>query len=164
MTTPYHVSLTTYCCRPAGKDFTVEIASNRAKTTLAYNGLYVTDWPDGAVHPDNYVSSSLFPSSVTPTQCSLCTCRMFLRVSPPPTVRKTILRGVLNLFSFSVHTQNESMAAGTAFAISYQVCGQFPLAMIMLTPCQSDITKVTPDNLVVFSVRYQYVSCFFITI
>lgn len=40
-----------------------------------------------------------------------------------------------------VHTQNETMAAGTAFAISYE----------------SDITKVTPENLVVFSVLYKYV-------
>ncbi|GLB35639.1 hypothetical protein LshimejAT787_0212040 [Lyophyllum shimeji] len=38
----------------------------------------------------------------------------------------------------NMHTQNESMAAGTAFAISYQ----------------SDIKQVTPENLVVFSVRY----------
>ncbi|RDB14866.1 hypothetical protein Hypma_016410 [Hypsizygus marmoreus] len=38
----------------------------------------------------------------------------------------------------NIHTQNESMAAGTAFAISYQ----------------SDITKVTPENLVVFTVLY----------
>ncbi|KIL68458.1 hypothetical protein M378DRAFT_184906 [Amanita muscaria Koide BX008] len=38
----------------------------------------------------------------------------------------------------NMHTQNQSMAAGTAFAISYQ----------------SDIAQVTPENLVVFSVRY----------
>jgi hypothetical protein len=38
----------------------------------------------------------------------------------------------------NIHTTNESMAAGTAFAISYQ----------------SDISKVTEENLVVFTVRY----------
>lgn len=38
----------------------------------------------------------------------------------------------------NMHTQNETMAAGTAFAISYQ----------------SDIKKVTSENLVVFTVRY----------
>ncbi|GAW03006.1 hypothetical protein LENED_004693 [Lentinula edodes] len=38
----------------------------------------------------------------------------------------------------NLHTQNKSMAAGTALAISYQ----------------SDITKVTPQNLVVISVAY----------
>ncbi|KAF8191670.1 hypothetical protein K438DRAFT_900332 [Mycena galopus ATCC 62051] len=38
----------------------------------------------------------------------------------------------------NMHTQNQSQAAGTAFAISYN----------------SDITQVTPENLVVFTVRY----------
>ncbi|KAJ3859645.1 hypothetical protein EV359DRAFT_86181 [Lentinula novae-zelandiae] len=38
----------------------------------------------------------------------------------------------------NLHTQNKSMAAGTALAISYE----------------SDITKVTPQNLVVISVAY----------
>jgi len=38
----------------------------------------------------------------------------------------------------NLHTQNETMAAGTVFAISYQ----------------SDIKKVTPENLVVFTVKY----------
>ncbi|KAF5377935.1 hypothetical protein D9615_006711 [Tricholomella constricta] len=38
----------------------------------------------------------------------------------------------------NIHAQNQSMAAGSAFAISYQ----------------SDITKVTPENLVVFTVLY----------
>ncbi|KAF8157899.1 hypothetical protein B0H34DRAFT_782604 [Crassisporium funariophilum] len=38
----------------------------------------------------------------------------------------------------NIHTQNETMAAGTAFAISYQ----------------SDSSQVTPENLVVFSVLY----------
>ncbi|KAJ3730266.1 hypothetical protein C8R42DRAFT_2944 [Lentinula raphanica] len=38
----------------------------------------------------------------------------------------------------NLHTQNQSMAAGTALAISYN----------------SDITKVTPENLVVISVAY----------
>jgi hypothetical protein len=50
------VSLTTVARSPAGGDFTVEIASNRAKTTLSYNGRDTTDWPDGADHPDDYVS------------------------------------------------------------------------------------------------------------
>ena len=40
-----------------------------------------------------------------------------------------------------VHTQNETMASGTAFAISYT----------------SDLKKVTPENLVVFTVLEQSV-------
>ncbi|TFK65698.1 hypothetical protein BDN72DRAFT_772988 [Pluteus cervinus] len=83
---------------PAGGSFTVEIASNRAKTSLSYNGSDTSEWPDGNNYPEDYVH---------------------LRIN-------------------QVHTQNQSQAAGTAFAISYQ----------------SDITKVTPDNLAVFSVRY----------
>ncbi|KAJ7592659.1 hypothetical protein C8J56DRAFT_929164 [Mycena floridula] len=85
---------------PAGKSFTVEIASNRAKTSLSYNGQDTSEWPDGADYPEN----RNIPTCIT---------------SP------------------NMHTQNETMAAGTAFAISYT----------------SDITKVTPENLVVFSVR-----------
>ncbi|KAG5640954.1 hypothetical protein DXG03_006538 [Asterophora parasitica] len=87
---------------PAGGSFTVEIATNRAKTTLSYNGQYTSDWVDGATYPSDYNKS---PGCIT---------------TP------------------NMHTQNQSMAAGTAFAISYQ----------------SDIKQVTPDNLVVFSVRY----------
>ena len=43
--------------------------------------------------------------------------------------------------TMTVHTRNESMAAGTAFAISYN----------------SDLKKVTKENLVVFTVLYQCV-------
>jgi hypothetical protein len=45
----------------------------------------------------------------------------------------------MHMLTLIVHTQNETMAAGTVFAISYQ----------------SDITKVTEENLVVFTVKYQ---------
>ncbi|KAF8227927.1 hypothetical protein L208DRAFT_1365571 [Tricholoma matsutake] len=86
---------------PAGGSFTVEIASNRAKTSLAYNSRFVSDWPDGGNYPPNYN----VPTCIT---------------SP------------------NMHTQNQSMAAGTAFAISYK----------------SDIKKVNPEDLVVFSVAY----------
>jgi len=86
---------------PAGGDFTVEIASNQAKTTLSYNGRDATDWPDGNTYPEDYN----VPSCIT---------------SP------------------NMHTQNQSMAAGTAFAISYV----------------SNIKDVKPDNLAVFTVRY----------
>lgn len=86
---------------PAGGSFTVEIASNRAKTSMSYGGRDASDWPDGATYPEDYN----VPSCIT---------------SP------------------NMHAQNRSMAAGTAFAISYV----------------SDIKAVTPDNLAVFSVRY----------
>jgi len=86
---------------PAGGEFTVEIADNRAQTSLSFDGKYTSEWADGKNYPDGY---------------NVPTCI----VSP------------------NMHTQNESMAAGTAFAISYE----------------SDITKVTAENLVVFSVKY----------
>ncbi|KIY46497.1 hypothetical protein FISHEDRAFT_28572, partial [Fistulina hepatica ATCC 64428] len=94
---------------PAGGNFTVEIATNRAFTTLSYNGTYVSDWPDGKTYPDDYVLRT---------------------VSSPALVFRTFeLRG------FLVHTQNQSMAAGSAFAIAYK----------------SDINDVEPEDLVVFT-------------
>ncbi|KAF8237042.1 hypothetical protein L208DRAFT_1450785 [Tricholoma matsutake] len=86
---------------PAGGNFTVEIAANRAFTTLSYEGRYTSNWGDGQNHPSDYNN----PNCI----------------------------GAPNM-----HTQNRSMAAGTAFAISYQ----------------SDLAKVTQENLVVFTVRY----------
>jgi len=87
---------------PAGKSFTVELAANRAMTTLSYEGKYTSEWPDGRDHPEDYH---------TDDGC----------ITEP-----------------NLHTQNQSMAAGTAFAISYE----------------SDIKAVKPDNLVVFSVLH----------
>ncbi|KAK0504454.1 hypothetical protein EDD18DRAFT_1133865 [Armillaria luteobubalina] len=85
---------------PVNGQFTVELAVNRAFTTLSYNGAGINDFGDGQAHPEFYRQR---------TEC----------ISSP-----------------NIHTQNESMAAGTAFAISYN----------------SDIADVTPENLVVFSV------------
>ena len=90
---------------PAGKDFTVELAHNRAFTSLSYGGKFVTDWPDGQVHPEDY-------AELTPGAC---------------------------LTDGALHTNNRSTAAGTAWAISYE----------------SDLSKVTLENLVVFSVLEQ---------
>lgn len=41
--------------RPAGGSFTVEIASNRAKSTLSYGNRDTSDWPDGGHYPEDYV-------------------------------------------------------------------------------------------------------------
>ncbi|ESK91302.1 hypothetical protein Moror_2816 [Moniliophthora roreri MCA 2997] len=86
---------------PAGGSFTVELAANRAKTTLSYGGRDTTAWGDGKDHPDDYHDENCINSPL-------------------------------------LHAQNRSMAAGTAFAISYV----------------SDIKEVTPENLAVFSIRY----------
>jgi hypothetical protein len=39
---------------PANGEFTAELAHNRAFTTLSYNGQFVTDWPDGKTHPEDW--------------------------------------------------------------------------------------------------------------
>ncbi|PYI18883.1 hypothetical protein BO99DRAFT_385548 [Aspergillus violaceofuscus CBS 115571] len=89
---------------PANGQITVELAHNRAQTTLSYNGQYAGEWPDGNEHPEDWSGPG----------------------NPPDCIQD----------DGAMHTQNQSMAAGTAFAISYQ----------------SDLTQVTMENLVVFSV------------
>jgi hypothetical protein len=86
---------------PANGNFTVELAVNRAFTSLSYGGNNTGIFLDGA---DN----------VTIPGAGAC------------------------ITSPNIHTQNQSMAAGTAFAISYQ----------------SDLSAVTPENLVVFTTLY----------
>ncbi|KAF9028369.1 hypothetical protein BDZ89DRAFT_951496 [Hymenopellis radicata] len=92
-------------CEPANSEFTVELAVNRAFTTLSYGGDNIARFGDGDDH-DEFDQLA--------KQGKLTTC-----IGNP-----------------NIHTQNESMAAGTIFAISYN----------------SDLTKITEDNLVVFSV------------
>ncbi|KAJ5791835.1 CAZyme family AA14 [Penicillium psychrosexuale] len=92
---------------PAGGSFTVELAHNRAQTTLSYGGQYASDWPDGNDHPEDWAGPG----------------------SPPDCIQD----------DGAMHTNNQSMAAGTAFAISYQ----------------SDLADVTIDNLAVFTVLEQ---------
>ena len=94
---------------PAGGTVTVEMAHNRAQTTLSYGGQYAGEWPDGKDHPEDWAGPG----------------------SPPDCIQD----------DGAMHTQNQSMAAGTALAISYE----------------SDITAVTMENLVVFTVLEQYV-------
>ncbi|KAF5320701.1 hypothetical protein D9619_002173 [Psilocybe cf. subviscida] len=91
---------------PANGEFTVEHATSRAFTTLSYNGKKVGLYVDGQDHPD---FGGPTDGKVTPTSC----------ISNP-----------------NIHTQNETMAAGTIFAISYN----------------SELSQVTEENLVVFTV------------
>lgn len=90
---------------PAGGSFTVELAHNRAHTTLSYGGRLATDWPDGENRTEPYVA-------IAPAEC---------------------------LSDGALHAKSVDNAAGTAFAISYE----------------SDLSKVTLENLVVFSVLEQ---------
>jgi hypothetical protein len=75
---------------PANGNVTVELAHNRAFTTLSYDGKLVTDWPDGKQHPEDWNG---FSTDGTPAVC--------LKEDG------------------ALHTYNESSAGGTAFAISY---------------------------------------------
>ncbi|KAF7291758.1 hypothetical protein HMN09_01235400 [Mycena chlorophos] len=84
---------------PANGNFTVEIAVNRAFTSLSYGGSRVGLFGDGKDYTEG------------------------------------LGNGVDCIGELQIHTQNESMAAGTAFAISYT----------------SNIADVTPENLVVFT-------------
>ncbi|KAI0155446.1 hypothetical protein GGR52DRAFT_205975 [Hypoxylon sp. FL1284] len=77
---------------PAGGSFTVELAHNRAQTTLSFNGQFTSEWPDGQQHPEDWHSPS-------PDTC--------LDANPDG------LGGAM-------HTHNQSTAAGSAFAISYK--------------------------------------------
>ncbi|KAJ6612269.1 hypothetical protein B0H10DRAFT_2053016 [Mycena sp. CBHHK59/15] len=86
---------------PANGEFTVELAVNRAFTTLGFDGAHTGVFGDGQNYTDG-------------------------------------LGGVDCITALNIHTQNQSMAAGTAFAISYQ----------------SELSAVTPENLVVFTTLY----------
>ncbi|TFK26683.1 hypothetical protein FA15DRAFT_637078 [Coprinopsis marcescibilis] len=88
---------------PVGGSFVVELATNRAFTTLSYNGRNTGRFGHGQ-------------DEITPDGRSRQNCV----VNP------------------NLHTKSEELATGTAFAISYH----------------SNLADVTPENLVVFSIRY----------
>jgi hypothetical protein len=89
---------------PSKGDFTVEIAHNRAQTSLSFGGKFTSEWPDGKQHPEDWHGPG----------------------NPPDCIQD----------DGAMHTNNQSMTGGTAFAISYQ----------------SNLQDVTMENLVVFSV------------
>lgn len=97
-----------YLNLPAGGSFTVELAVNQAKTTLSYGGSGTTAWPDGDNHPDDWHG---------------------------PEVGEGCLSNNPDGEGGALYTYNETIAAGTAWAISYE----------------SDIANVRLDSLVVFT-------------
>jgi hypothetical protein len=76
---------------PANGTLIVELAHNRAFTTLSYAGKQATNWPDGKQHPEDWTGWN--------TEGTSAVC---LREDG------------------ALHTYNESSAGGTAFAISYR--------------------------------------------
>lgn len=72
---------------PAGGNFTVELAGNRAFTTFSYGGKKATEWPDGKIgsrreivdssnktptggqHPENYSITNLDGAAISSSGC-----------------------------------------------------------------------------------------------
>jgi len=79
---------------PAGGSFTVEIAENRAFTTMSYDRKYLSEWGDGENHPDDYSILNLGPNAHASTQDCI--------ESP------------------NIHAKSQRDAAGTVFAIAYE--------------------------------------------
>lgn len=104
----------------------MQIADNLAHSTYGYNGGSVSEWPDGKQHPDplNNKTCIINPNR----ECTFT----FANVAVTPEVLARL-----------VHTQNESMAAGTSFAIAHKVCFH-----ILLLP-------VFDDGHVYIAVKYQ---------
>ena len=92
---------------PANGEFTVELAHNRAQTTLSYGGQFAGEWPDGQPHPEDWNGGGVGEGCIQNDG--------------------------------AMHVQNQTMATGTAFAISYE----------------SDLSAVTMENLAVFTVLEQ---------
>lgn len=86
--------MTSALCSPANGNFTVELANNRAFTTLSFNGVKSTDWPDGKVHPAGWSTNMTDPAY-------------------PPTSAGCLGYPL-------IHAHGAADAAGTAFAISYK--------------------------------------------
>ena len=113
--------------RPAGGNFSVENGNNQAFTTLSYNGKLTSEWTDGGNH-SNFVRTTLSSIKYFFDFEPYRTILSMTSVLHLPIVCLSSFGAVISQLEFSplVHTQNESQAAGTAFAISYHVCS-FPL-------------------------------------
>ena len=127
-------------CRPAGDHFTVEMSGNRAMTTFSYDGRFAKTYGDGEDHPEGLGNDGNWLvvqplvrwgwADYLPTASPLRIC-----------IQRVNLVYTLYLLCIKVHLIIISLgASGYAFAISYQ----------------SDLSKVTLENLVVFTTKYQY--------
>ena len=127
-------------CRPAGGNFTVEMAGSRAFTTLSYGGKFAKEFGNGADQPLRQlpdVEWSVMPLLVYPnwTDCLL--------IASPHQIYMQRMNLVYTPSTLCVQWYPIIIfpeAAGYAFAISYQ----------------NDVSKVTLENLVIFTTKYQY--------
>lgn len=137
----------------------MEIAANRAETSLSYSGKFSSAWADGNNYPDNYVRWTPFAVLATQIDLPQRTCRP---ASFRPTVNPTHFSIVASpthdlVFQCTPRTNLWQPALHLPFLIRYVnlhlECWDLPEFSFL----QSDIKKVTPENLVVFTVKYQYV-------
>lgn len=78
---------------PAGGTFTVELAHNRAQTTLSYDGKYTSEWPDGKEHPEDWAGPGSPPTAFrTMEQCIPTTNPWPLALRLPSAISLTWLR------------------------------------------------------------------------
>jgi len=123
---------------------TVEMAMNRAQTSHSYNGVNAGTFPDGKEHPGlGYTDDGKKAHDSCISNPNRTYLNYLARSSTYRLTFSSFLFGIPLTFPHvktrneTVHTQNETRAAGSAFAISYT----------------SDLKKVTNENLVVFSVK-----------
>jgi hypothetical protein len=150
---------------PAGGTFTVELAHNKLQTTLGTcpPGLQcMSEWPDGREHPENWSHPDgdqfRWPVGMGDDGTTTGMDGKEHRMGGMGVGGMGMGMGMGTgtgggdgkedggtfdcLSDFQLHTRNEDMAAGTAWAISYH----------------SDISDVTMDNLVVFTTLAKFIS------
>ena len=122
------MSLFTYFFyRPAGGSFEVQAAIEQANTNFSFNGKFASDYLNGADYPsDNPVRTTLsskkfFFLTFEPYSTIIRTWRKVVVLELQIVCSSPFRVVVILQFPPSVHTQNLSMAAGTALAISYKV-------------------------------------------
>jgi hypothetical protein len=131
---------------------------NRAFTSLSYDGKFASTFTNGDENPSTGVSAG-FGIGRRDSACIIDPNSGSFRWPD-------LGWSWIDLdFLIPVHTQNETMASGTAFAISYQVSSLREISLLSSSRIpQSDITQVTPENLVVFTVLYQSVFCLVVSL
>ena len=126
--------------RPAGGQFTVEMAGNRAYTTLSFNGTLAKMFGNGKDQPLRLLNGSQWSVRPFIVRLSWADC---LLIASPHRIYMQRMNLVYTPSTLCVQWYPIIIfpeASGYAFAISYQ----------------NDVNKVTLENLVIFTTKYQY--------
>ena len=127
-------------CRPAGGHFTVEFAGNKGLTTLSHDGKFAKAFGDGKDHPEGLGLDGKW------SVVHLIVCQSWPDCSFIASAHRTYMQRTNLVHIHPLLCVEERLvtilpdASGYAFAISYQ----------------SDISKVTLENLVIFTTKFQY--------